>query len=301
VTDFGFTGQRREAGFGLYDYRARYYSPGLGRFVSPDSLVPQPGNPQDLNRYAYVRNSPLVYTDPSGNRLARDPLGEFTTAPYRNDWVLVEVPAPVLTYEERRWANFELTGNPGFIPGVPQTGYTLASLNYWGFTDYSLGDGWQGQVLERFAADPDMLLMFSAALIAAVQGEGLPPAPQIRGLPRSQYGDAIGEPGPTGTNPGPKFPPIKSGAANGPTAGQRFPESVRRQAEAENPQRICVYCRMIETATDVDHAIPRSRGGNATIENAQLTCPHCNRSKGARDFPVTPPEGYQGPWPPPWW
>jgi filamentous hemagglutinin len=55
------------------------------------------------------------------------------------------------------------------------------------------------------------------------------------------------------------------------------------------------------TATDVDHAIPRSRGGNATIDNAQLACPHCNRSKGARDYPVTPPSGYQGPWPPPWW
>jgi len=45
VTDFGFTGQRSERGFGLLDYRARYYSPRLGRFVSADSLVPQPGNP----------------------------------------------------------------------------------------------------------------------------------------------------------------------------------------------------------------------------------------------------------------
>jgi RHS repeat-associated protein len=66
VTDFGFTSQRRE-GFGLYDYQARYYSPLLGHFVSPDSIVPDPTNPIELNRYAYTAGNPLKYTDPSGH------------------------------------------------------------------------------------------------------------------------------------------------------------------------------------------------------------------------------------------
>jgi len=66
-TDRRYTGQRWEAGLGLYDYGARYYDPLLGRFVSADTVVPQPGNPQDLNRYAYVRNNPLAYVDPSGH------------------------------------------------------------------------------------------------------------------------------------------------------------------------------------------------------------------------------------------
>jgi len=52
---------------GLYDYRARWYEPTLGRFVQPDTLVPEPGKPQALNRYTYVYNNPLNYTDPSGN------------------------------------------------------------------------------------------------------------------------------------------------------------------------------------------------------------------------------------------
>ena len=47
---------------------ARYYLPEIGRFISPDSIVPDPTNPQSYNRYAYVRNSPLNYTDPSGHR-----------------------------------------------------------------------------------------------------------------------------------------------------------------------------------------------------------------------------------------
>jgi hypothetical protein len=39
----------------------------LGRFVQPDTVVPEPGNPQALNRYTYVNNNPLKYTDPSGH------------------------------------------------------------------------------------------------------------------------------------------------------------------------------------------------------------------------------------------
>jgi RHS repeat-associated protein len=63
-----FTGQRsEEATLGsLYDYNARFYSPVLGRFLSPDTIVPSPGDPQSLNRYAYVLNNPLRYTDPTG-------------------------------------------------------------------------------------------------------------------------------------------------------------------------------------------------------------------------------------------
>jgi RHS repeat-associated protein len=65
--DRRFTGQRWEQGLGLYDYRARFYDPALGRFLQPDPIVPEPGNPQALNRYAYVYNNPLRYVDGSGH------------------------------------------------------------------------------------------------------------------------------------------------------------------------------------------------------------------------------------------
>jgi RHS repeat-associated protein len=67
VTDFTFTGQRAERGFGLLDYNARYYDPGLGRFVSADTVVPEYTNPQALNRYAYTYNNPVRHIDPSGH------------------------------------------------------------------------------------------------------------------------------------------------------------------------------------------------------------------------------------------
>ena len=52
-------------GFGLLFYNARMYDPVLGRFTQADSIVPS--GVQGLDRYAYVNNSPINYTDPSGH------------------------------------------------------------------------------------------------------------------------------------------------------------------------------------------------------------------------------------------
>ena len=66
-TSYRFTGQREDVTIGLYFYNNRYYDPMLGRFTQADTIVPNPGNPQSLNRYAYVLNNPLAYTDPTGH------------------------------------------------------------------------------------------------------------------------------------------------------------------------------------------------------------------------------------------
>jgi RHS repeat-associated protein len=67
-----FTGQREMAGLGIYHYGARFYSPKLGRFLSADTIVPGYGNPQNLNRFSYVTNNPLRYTDPTGHMMTVD-------------------------------------------------------------------------------------------------------------------------------------------------------------------------------------------------------------------------------------
>jgi RHS repeat-associated protein len=66
-TEYRFTGQRDQAGVGLYHMGARWYDVALGRWISADTVVPEPGNPQDLNRYSYVRGNPLKFSDPSGH------------------------------------------------------------------------------------------------------------------------------------------------------------------------------------------------------------------------------------------
>lgn len=59
---YRFTGQRFDEETGLYYYKARYYSPLIGRFLSPDPL----GYADGLNLYAYVGNDPVNFTDSTG-------------------------------------------------------------------------------------------------------------------------------------------------------------------------------------------------------------------------------------------
>ena len=66
LTTWRFTGQREDATIGLYYYGARYYDSVLGRFAQADTIVPDPGDPQALNRYSYALNNPLRYSDPTG-------------------------------------------------------------------------------------------------------------------------------------------------------------------------------------------------------------------------------------------
>jgi len=67
VSKYRFTDQELDSETGLYNYDARLYDPVIGRFVSPDSIVPDLYDPQSLNRYSYCRNNPLRYVDPSGH------------------------------------------------------------------------------------------------------------------------------------------------------------------------------------------------------------------------------------------
>lgn len=67
-TDYGYTGQRNlDDNIGLMDYKARFYSPVLNRFIQPDTIVPNPMNPQAFNRFSYVTNRPINFNDPTGH------------------------------------------------------------------------------------------------------------------------------------------------------------------------------------------------------------------------------------------
>jgi RHS repeat-associated protein len=62
----GFTGHEELAEVGLVHMNGRVYDPLLARFGTPDPMTESPFSTQGWNRYAYVGNSPVNYTDPSG-------------------------------------------------------------------------------------------------------------------------------------------------------------------------------------------------------------------------------------------
>jgi RHS repeat-associated protein len=118
------------ADFGLLFYNARWYDPALGRWTQPDTIVANPYNPVDYDRYAYVGNNPVRYVDPTGHWYY-DPGCDC----------LVDTKEPGnerpenLNYQPLSTADFEL---PGPIPEQYATGLTPLEqyLARWSYAVY---------------------------------------------------------------------------------------------------------------------------------------------------------------------
>ena len=79
---YRFAGRPFDAETGLYYNRARYYHPGLGRFLSADPT----GYADGLNLYAYAGNDPVNFADPNGlAAAAAKQLGQKTVAAYKEN------------------------------------------------------------------------------------------------------------------------------------------------------------------------------------------------------------------------
>ncbi len=74
---FRYTGREWHEESGLYYYRARFYDPTIGRFLSEDPIGIISINPFTSNRYAYVENNPQGYIDPLG--LQSNPIDDFAS------------------------------------------------------------------------------------------------------------------------------------------------------------------------------------------------------------------------------
>ena len=95
---FRYTGRRYDPETGLYFYRARYYSPALGRFLQVDPI----GFKSDVNLYTYVYNDPTDKVDPSGtNELSP------------SDWKDFAIDVGTLLVDEIVYAAAKIGGNEG--------------------------------------------------------------------------------------------------------------------------------------------------------------------------------------------
>jgi RHS repeat-associated protein len=94
LTTRGFTGHEHIDSECLINANARMYDPTIGRFMSPDEIVPNPYDQQSYNRYSYVNNRPLSFTDPTGHDCSGSGdggglSGEDCTGDFENEPVFV--------------------------------------------------------------------------------------------------------------------------------------------------------------------------------------------------------------------
>ncbi|MBU1747404.1 MAG: RHS repeat-associated core domain-containing protein, partial [Chloroflexi bacterium] len=123
-TDYRFTGQRFDSYINLYQMGDRWYNAELGRWISPDPIIPEPGNPQALNRYSYVYNNPLKYIDPTGHWADS---GDTDVEEQQN--ADPPPPPPMGTWEYIRW----------LLTLVPEGQEVLTYINSHGTKIYIIG------------------------------------------------------------------------------------------------------------------------------------------------------------------
>ena len=247
-----FMGKEHDAESDLENFGARYYNSRYARFVTPDwSDDPEPipyadlTNPQSLNQYVIVHDNPNTFADLDGH----DP------------------PAANAGCTAREGAEKSCTG--GF---VDTTDAKDAAQNQ---------QGQQSQQAAMLAKDPplsadpvgDFLIgLFGGSLVSVVESAVESVASSAESVVSSATPDAAEN------VVGPK-----EGSAGGPGAGKRFSDSTKDAARDDT----CVFCGQTTnrepgpSQSQIDHAIPKSRGGNNTIDNAQNTCRTCNLQKGA--------------------
>ena len=168
-----YTGRDSDSETGFYYYRARYYDPAIGRFISEDPI----GFDSGVNFYQYVYNNPLRFSDPFGN----DVWLEGPSGSEPRGHLSINVGDPNGNYDSY---SFGVNGDPGFGGAV--------------YTDTSHG----GEILPDYylhtAADEDAR---AKALLDAELGSKAPYRPwrTCRNFSQNQFnkikGLGIGTPG----------------------------------------------------------------------------------------------------------
>ena len=74
-TRYGYAGRELDESTGLMNFRSRWYSPEMGRFISPDRAGGELSIPLSLNRYAYAHDNPILNNDPLGYGMFSDAVG----------------------------------------------------------------------------------------------------------------------------------------------------------------------------------------------------------------------------------
>ncbi|MDQ6984422.1 MAG: RHS repeat-associated core domain-containing protein, partial [Ghiorsea sp.] len=149
----GYTGHKMVNDLEVIHMNGRIYDPTLGRFLQADPHIQAPKNSQSYNRYSYVLNNPMSYTDPSGYFFKA--IGKFLKKNWRT---IVAIAASYVTFGLATGAwTFAAASNLGaaaLIGGGAAAGFVSGAIS-----TGSLRGALQGA--------------FSGALFGAIGGAGL--------------------------------------------------------------------------------------------------------------------------------
>ena len=124
----GFTGHEQLSSQGLVHMNARLYDPVLGRMLQSDTMIPDTRDPLAYNRYIYVKNNPLKYTDPTGHWFIVAGLVLLTISATTDDpdvAMVTGIAGALLLgggLGEAGWTAFQSGGTVGFTQGYLNTG-----------------------------------------------------------------------------------------------------------------------------------------------------------------------------------
>lgn len=130
ATSHGFTGHDHIDSMNLIHMKGRVYDPTVGLFLSPDPYVQDPTLVQNLNRYSYVLNNPLSYTDPSGHFFKK--LGKQINKAFKSAGKAVQNPAKFLdnTWNKSRRA----ATDPRYIRTAASIAISVVATAYCPYT-----------------------------------------------------------------------------------------------------------------------------------------------------------------------
>jgi RHS repeat-associated protein len=211
---FTFTGRELDSETGLYYYRARYYDPVLGRFLSPDPAAPRLRQPLTLNPYIYTQNNPVRFTDPLGLEVFGGAWVNISETP--------EVIAEKLEVVERMIKHLEDPKNEAWARSLEEP-----YVDRWGHRS----SGWQ-----QAANDYRQNVANKLAEVRAEQARlraAAPPGPTAEGAPAARGGGPTRQmqaPRPGGNTrvmPRPGSPESGGGQPGGSMLGMK-PETLNR-------------------------------------------------------------------------
>jgi hypothetical protein len=163
--------------------------------VQADSIVPQPGNPQALNRYSCVNNNPLRYVDPSGHYIQLEDEPEFAVRITGDGTIRVLRGGLWLrNAQELAWANYFLAGSSGPMPSLPGGVFGSTIVGSASNAAYAIGGQRAASSSGELVRDP-LFIAGLAHMVGKVVETSFEEASAIAGKIAQQMTNPYGSPG----------------------------------------------------------------------------------------------------------